>query len=126
MIRAARSYAGASGPVRTFIDAAIDPYVNAIACAIANDRRRLPETIRRERDALARAALEGGIEDLSAEQKTRLLGDPLTLSRVHSQLWIAGGTASTVPRTDETGRDGDGSTLPGGVGFPRAAPLALE
>ena len=126
VIRAARRYFGTAAPVRTFADAALDPYVNAIACAIANDRRRLPETVRRDRTALARDAVAGGIQGLSAEQKTRLLGDPLALSRVHSQLWMSGMATPAAPRTDETGRNGDGRAVLGGVRFPRAAPLALE
>jgi membrane glycosyltransferase len=127
VIRAARRYlhANAAAPAWTFADAALDPRVNAIACAIANDRRRLPETVRSERAALARDAVERGPAALSAAQKTRLLGDPLALSRVHSQLWMSG-AAAAVLRADEPARNGDERAQTGGVPVPDAAPLALE
>jgi len=116
-IRATRRYVRAAPPPRTFDDAALDPYVNALACAVANDRRRLPAAVRREREALARAAVAEGIAALPPAGRTRLLADPLSLSWVHSHLWLARGAA--------------GRSAAGAVGSPAPAlsertPEALE
>jgi membrane glycosyltransferase len=89
-MRAARRYMRAAGAPRSFIDAAFDPYVNALVCAMASGRQRLPVTVRRERAALARDAVARGPAALSSAQKTRLLGDPLALSWAHSHLWLTG------------------------------------
>jgi membrane glycosyltransferase len=87
-IRATRRYERRAPPAPGFADAAFDPCVNALACAIANDRRRLPASVQRERERLARRAVEQGPGALGADDKARLLGDPLALSWVHSQLWL--------------------------------------
>src|SRR5437763_16719142 len=86
-IRAARRYMRCADPPRSFIDAAFDPHVNALACAMGSGRLRLPVTVRRERAALARAAVARGPAALTGEEKTHFLGDPLALSWVHSHLW---------------------------------------
>jgi len=98
-IRAARRYANAAAPPRTFAAAALDPRLNALACAIANDRRHLPASVRSDREALAREAVAAGTDALSAAQKTRLLADPLALSWVHSHLWLPGVDAAAPART---------------------------
>jgi membrane glycosyltransferase len=71
--------------------------VNALVCAIANDRRRLPDSIRRDRTALAQEAVLRGPESLTADQRTRLLSDPFVLSYVHSHLWLAASGAVGAP-----------------------------
>ncbi|HET9045493.1 MAG TPA: glucans biosynthesis glucosyltransferase MdoH [Casimicrobiaceae bacterium] len=123
VIRATRRYMRMAGPERSFVDAAVDPVVNAIACAIANDRRQLPESVRRERAATLQDAVLRGVTDLSLAQKTRLLNDPSALSRVHSQLWMTGAVALGA---DETHEHGDERSLTAGEPSPRIAPLALE
>ncbi len=123
VIRATRRFLRTAPPARSLADALADPVVNAIACAIANDRRRLPASVRRDRAALANAAVANGIAALSVEQKTRLLGDPLALSRVHSQLWMSG---RATPRTDEPAGAGDERAAAMGEASPRVAPAALE
>ena len=100
-IRAVRRYVRAAGAPRTFVDAAIDPYVNAIVCAVANDRRRLPESVRRERAAIARETVLHGPHAIPAANKTRLLSDPWALSWVHSHLWL--GDAATTPFVASSG-----------------------
>jgi len=94
-MRATRRYDRAAPAPPTFADAAVDPYVNALFCAIANDRRQLPESIQRDHAALARDAVEKGPAALDAEAKVRLLSDPLALSWVHSQLWLAHDVTAT-------------------------------
>jgi membrane glycosyltransferase len=101
-IRATRRYERRAPPSPTFADAALDPYVNALVCAIANDRRRLPQSVRRARERLARAAIERGPEALAAADKARLLGDPLALSWVHSHLWLTSAQAPIGGRAART------------------------
>ncbi|HEY2817989.1 MAG TPA: glucans biosynthesis glucosyltransferase MdoH [Casimicrobiaceae bacterium] len=96
-IRAARRYLRAADPPRTFVDAAFDPCINALACAMTSDRRRLPESIRRERAQLAQGAITRGPAALTVEEKVRLLADPWALSWVHSRLWQSGVAATYAP-----------------------------
>ena len=118
-IRAARRYVKRMPAPRTFIDAAFDPYVNALCCAMANGRRRLPVNVRRERAALARNAVTQPPGTLTNEQKTRLLSDPAALSWVHSHLWLGGLDAAYAPlhRKDD-GSEADDSR---GLGYAAAA-----
>jgi membrane glycosyltransferase len=88
VIRASKRYEAAAPRSPTFAEAAFDPYVNALVCAIANDRRKLPASVRRERASLAREAVDRGPDQLTAEQRARLLSDPLALSWVHTHLWL--------------------------------------
>ena len=97
-IRATKRYERAAPTPPTFAAAVVDPYVNALVCAIANDRRRLPDSIRRDRTALAREAVLRGPESLTADQRTRLLSDPFVLSYVHSHLWLAASDATGLSR----------------------------
>jgi membrane glycosyltransferase len=109
-IRAARRYMRGAGAPRSFVDAAFDPHVNALACAMTSGRRRLPATVRHERAALARDAVTRGPHALTSEQRTRLLGDPWALSWVHSHLWLTGAEephAASVP--DDQGNHVDRS-----------------
>jgi len=87
---------------RSFIDAAFDPHVNALACAMGSGRLRLPVTVRRERAALARDAVAQGPAALTSEQKNRLHGDPLALSWVHSHLWLNGAEETYAARVQDT------------------------
>jgi len=118
-IRAARRYRRNAGPPRTFVDAAFDPFVNALMCAMANGRRRVPDAVRRERAAVAQDAVTRGPLALSNAQKGRLLGDPWALSWVHSHLWNSGLAGSYAPiLRDERGAQSDGSAA---IGYPAAA-----
>jgi membrane glycosyltransferase len=105
-IRATKRYERLTSPAATFADAALDPFVNALVCAIANDRRHLPAPVRRERARLARTAVEHGPDRLAAGDKTRLLADPLALSWVHAQLWLKDAAAPAAVRNP------DATTLP--------------
>jgi len=118
-IRAARRYRRNAGPPRTFVDAAFDPFVNALMCAMANGGRRVPDAVRRERAAVAQDAVTRGPLALSNAQKGRLLGDPWALSWVHSHLWNSGLAGSYAPiLRDERGAQSDGSAA---IGYPAAA-----
>ena len=116
-IRAARRYMRCAGAPRSFIDAAFDPHVNALACAMTSGRRRLPATVRHERAALARDAVTRGPDALTSEQRTRLLGDPWALSWVHSHLWLTGAEGIRAASAEDDG----GETDSGATGYAAAA-----
>ena len=65
-----------------FADAAVDPVLNALACA-AGRRRELDAAS----FALTPALLRGGPGLLSGTQKNALLDDPYSLSQLHLDLW---------------------------------------
>jgi membrane glycosyltransferase len=70
-----------------FIDAVVDPFVNALVCAAGHARPRLPSTERAARDRLAHSALRSSPEELTETQKKIILDDPLLLSRLHFEVW---------------------------------------
>ena len=72
-----------------FVDAVLDPVMNAVTCASGVARLRPHDAIRNERDRLVHGALAQGPGALSAREKMTLLNDPLALSRLHFQVWAA-------------------------------------
>ncbi len=87
-ITAMNAHLDATPEPATFATALLDPLVNALACAVAQDRRRLPLAVRRDRAELAREALAAGAAALGAERKTRLLSDAGSMSWLHYQAWL--------------------------------------
>ena len=72
-------------PVPGFVDAVVDPLINALACAAGTARATRARSGNDER--LVRAALLGGPDALSDAQKNLLLGNALALSRLHGLVW---------------------------------------
>ncbi len=87
-IRAMSAHLATSPVPPTFATAIVDPLVNALACAAALDRRGFPLSVREDRAALARLALQGDPSKLPAEMKTRLLGDAGAMSWLHYHTWL--------------------------------------
>ncbi len=87
-IRTMTAYLAQSPTPATFATAIVDPLVNALACAVAIDRRRFPPAIREDRAQLAREALEGNPATLAADKKTRLLSDAGAMSWLHYHVWL--------------------------------------
>ncbi|QDZ29438.1 glucans biosynthesis glucosyltransferase MdoH [Noviherbaspirillum sp. UKPF54] len=86
-LRACGEHQRAAGELPGFIDAVVDPVVNALACAAAMARPGLPPVLRAAREALARTALRAGPDALDEKQKAALLDDPLLLSQLHHDVW---------------------------------------
>jgi membrane glycosyltransferase len=85
------TFAGA-GAMRTqpgFIDAVVDPFINALVCAAGRPHPRLPAGERKTRDMLAQSALQVGPDALTEAQKKIILDDPLLLSRLHFDVWAS-------------------------------------
>jgi membrane glycosyltransferase len=68
----------------TFIDAVVDPRINALLCSAS--RAFLPAR-HHARMALVQTALQAGPYALNKEQKKRLLTDPCALSALHLEVW---------------------------------------
>ncbi|MDP5008321.1 MAG: glucan biosynthesis glucosyltransferase H, partial [Glaciimonas sp.] len=66
-----------------FVEAVVNPTINALVCAAVTARPHIPVAILRAREALVKTALEQGPKGLSAKQKNKLLDDPLALSALH-------------------------------------------
>jgi membrane glycosyltransferase len=88
-LRATETYHAAAKPLPGFLDAVVDPAINALVCACGQQGARLSERIRTSRQRLLQAALCQGPAGLSPHEKTRLLNDPLTLFQLHRHVWEA-------------------------------------
>jgi membrane glycosyltransferase len=72
-----------------FVDAVVDPVINALICASGVARIRQSAAIRKHRLRLVDDALKGGPAALTGQQKMTLLGDPVALSHLHFQVWTS-------------------------------------
>ena len=82
----ARAHAAATPEQPGFIEAAVDPLLNALACASVRPRdavRRLSE----KRERMLEKVLRSDPAQLSEAEKWSLLNDPRLLSRLHLGLW---------------------------------------
>ena len=91
-----------------FIEAVVDPVVNALMCASGIARFSEDAALRSGRQELVRLALQDGPTRLTAAQKVRLLNDPVALSQLHLDVW-------TSPQSHAQWRDAIASS-----GVPRA------
>ncbi|ACO80666.1 glucosyltransferase MdoH [Azotobacter vinelandii CA] len=73
-----------------FIRAAVDPWLNALACAMGTARHGTAEAIERRRRERVEQALAAGPEGLDGESRLALLSDPVALARLHLRLWEEG------------------------------------
>ncbi len=78
-----------STPPSNFVDAVVDPVINALICAAGVARIRQSAAIRTHRLRLVDDALKGGPAALTNQQKMTLLGDPVALSHLHFQVWTS-------------------------------------
>ena len=88
-IRAMMQAVAAAPPPPGFVDAVVDPAINAVACAAAVARFTRTAQLPNPRLQKVDAALIGGPGALSAAAKLQLLGDPIALSRLHWRVWIS-------------------------------------
>jgi membrane glycosyltransferase len=72
-----------------FIEAVVDPVINALTCAAGVARFSQTGTVRSGRKQLVRLALQDGPAQLTAPQKIRLLSDPVALSQLHFEVWTS-------------------------------------
>jgi membrane glycosyltransferase len=70
-----------------FVDAVVDPIVNALACACRAARSRPAAGTDPQREALLDRALTQGPDALDTDQRRQLLRDRLALSELHVKVW---------------------------------------
>jgi membrane glycosyltransferase len=88
-IRAVRRHMRCAARPPGFVDAVVDPIVNAFVCAYGTRRAGRSSRLRDERLALARRALECGPAALDAREKSLLLDEPVVLSELHRLVWAS-------------------------------------
>lgn len=80
-------YLNTAAPLPDFIDAVVDPVVNALVGAAAHGHPRQPQASRMAGDKLVSQALRCGPQALTEAQKQMLLDDPRLLSALHLAVW---------------------------------------
>ena len=85
-LRATFTHHAATPALPDFINAVVDPVVNALVCAAGN-ARSLPPHTQAARSQLLRQALQSGPNALAQSQKNIVLNDPLLLSQLHFGVW---------------------------------------
>jgi membrane glycosyltransferase len=88
-LQATFAHNSAAQALPDFLDAVVDPVVNALVCAAGTARPGLPPHSRAERAELARAALRSDPAELTHTQKNMLFNDPLLLSQLHFEVWTS-------------------------------------
>jgi len=88
-IRAAVMTTDRDAPTPGFVDAVIDPAVNALVCATGAPHARSSDMAGEERRQLIRFALAAGPEALTDAQKMRLVDDPDALTELHTAVWTS-------------------------------------
>jgi len=86
-LAATTTYNETGKPLAAFIDAVVDPVINALVCASVTARPDIPAASMAAHVALAQTALQEGPDGLSQRQKSILLDDPLMLSQLHFEVW---------------------------------------
>jgi membrane glycosyltransferase len=72
-----------------FVDAVVDPLHNAIACAADVARTQHSDAMRHVHAEVVERAIADGPQRMSTDEKAALLGDALSLSRLHFAVWTA-------------------------------------
>ncbi len=86
----ASALAGAQLPAAErdgFVRAVVDPFVNALHCALARGDRKLAPPIRAARRALVERVLADGPDALAKSERRTLLLDPELMGELHRRVW---------------------------------------
>jgi len=74
---------------RFLLSAVVDPLHNAIACAADVARTQHSDAIRHVHAGVVERAIADGPQRMSAHEKSALLGDALSLSQLHFEVWTS-------------------------------------
>ena len=86
-LRTVRTHAESAGKTTPgFVDAVVDPELNALACAVAPYPGSSSDRVHARRSRTIATAIEGGPNALSDRQKRHVLMDPIVLSQLHLQV----------------------------------------
>jgi membrane glycosyltransferase len=111
-------------PSPGFVEAVVDPLANALACAAANVRQSRPAALREAALKRVDEALRAGPAGLTDRQKSALLSDAPSLSRLHFQVWASpqahaswfGRDAQPAPQADRVPRQAPHGLAPAAAG----------
>ncbi len=88
-LRAAEAYHTNAKILPGFIEAVVDPAINALVCACGKKGTSQPAGTSIDRRMLLQSALREGPGGLSGPEKQRLLNDPVMLLQLHRNVWEA-------------------------------------
>jgi membrane glycosyltransferase len=88
-LRRMQAHLRRAAPLPGFVEAVVDPFAHALACAAGNMRRSQPAALLESRQQLIQEAVARGPKALDNAQRATLLGDPLALSQLHFQVWAS-------------------------------------
>ena len=88
-LRAIRAFADGAGAVSGFVDAVVNPQVNAIACAVSCTHVRVSPRAQSRRHRAVAAAVTAGPWALTDRHKLFFLTDALALSHLHFEVWTS-------------------------------------
>ena len=72
-----------------FIEAVVDPAINALTCAAGVTRSTVPSAALDHWETTIQTAVREGPGALSPAERMRFLGDPVALSQLHMQVWTS-------------------------------------
>jgi membrane glycosyltransferase len=88
-LRALQTYAGRAAVLPGFVDAVVDPRLNAVACAAAGAHVKVSPRAQARRELAVAAAVRSGPRALTDGEKLFFLTDPLALSELHFEVWTS-------------------------------------
>ena len=86
-LRAVEAYHRKSKVLPGFVEAVVDPAINALVCACGKKSAMLPAGTSVDRHMLLQSALRKGPQSLSPPERQRLLNDPSSLFQLHRNVW---------------------------------------
>src|SRR5208282_2567091 len=102
-IRAVMASTAAADQCPSFVDAVVDPTINALLCATGTNRARQSVARHTERAQLVRKALVGGPAVLREAQRMQIIGDPEALAQLHAAVCTAADAHASWQRAPGTG-----------------------
>src|SRR4026208_1869582 len=84
-----RGFVSGTDAVPGFVEAVVNPRVNALVCGTSSPQLRGSPRAQGRRDRAIAAAVKGGPYALTDDQMLYFLADPLALSQLHFDVWTA-------------------------------------
>ncbi len=88
-LRAIRAFTDGASAVSGFVDAVVNPQVNAIACAVSCTHVRVSPRAQLRRQRAVALAVTAGPWALTDRHKLFFLTDALALSHLHFEVWTS-------------------------------------
>jgi membrane glycosyltransferase len=88
-LRAMRAFVSGADAAPGFVEAVVNPRVNAMVCGTSCPHLRWSPRAQKRRDRAIAAAVKGGPRALTDEHRLFFLADPVALSQLHFEVWTA-------------------------------------